>query len=464
MTPDSEILSELSDAGLVVAAAELAMEPVERNPDRIDFTERSDFIVRQGSATHFRMQIGNDLSELARRTSGFAEACPGLACGVLLWRRLESRDLLVTEQFDGVSVELLVSEGSLSADRCAGIADFAIAQLDLTVQPSSEGTAMRELDQLFGEVESLRWFQALDASFFRSFVFPFIRDGVLAGPFLTRWTNGDFNAGNLLVSRDGAVRLVDCEFARRTHFPVEDAWRWKIYSRLPAEALEVPSLRPAISGDPAWSEALFILRQLCLAEKTFQPVAAADDAGHRLVRLADMMAARGFGAEATAFRRRFGPDFAEKMGLKAIAQLYWHAHGRFSEDQVCNREYPVDRESILRFDFGAPSTCPLELRLDPVRAPGTVAITQLRFITCDRMADAREPLPVSEWPRLTPGGGGRLSGTDTGAMFVSVDNDPSILLSAPAGVRGLEVALHYFPAGSSQPTPGIDRSGTALPQ
>ena len=50
-----------------------------------------------------------------------------------------------------------------------------------------------------------------------------------------RWTNGDFHADNILRNERGEIRLVDCEFARRTHFPTSDWCQFRLLSKIPPE-------------------------------------------------------------------------------------------------------------------------------------------------------------------------------------------------------------------------------------
>ncbi len=72
----------------------------------------------------------------------------------------------------------------------------------------------------------------IDSTILENIGFPYLREN--ANNFIPtkRWSNGDLAARNILVSKDGQFRIIDWEFAKKTHFADEDWVRLKFYSKL----------------------------------------------------------------------------------------------------------------------------------------------------------------------------------------------------------------------------------------
>jgi len=164
-------------------------------------------------------------------------------------------------------------------------------------RPQPSQPPRKSIDFLLGA--GLPIFSGLDQQFLQSVIFPFIRSGALSGPQQTRWTNGDLIARNVLVDSRGGVRLVDYEFAGRTHFYAEDWWRWHSESKLPSEALDLPG-SPKASAE-TWQEAYFILRHAVLIHEINGAAVAVSGLRQQMDRLVALAAAAQAGFRASVF-------------------------------------------------------------------------------------------------------------------------------------------------------------------
>jgi hypothetical protein len=454
IAPDS-LVGELVAAGVVPSPDGALVERLNRSPRRLDYATQENFRVSFRGSAVCHLAAGRDLAGLRARTEAFAEACPSITCPPLFWLHAGGADLLGTEYFDGRSLASLVAEGRITPAGAVAHADRVVEALEATLRPSTAQEAARELHALFDSVSALPLFNELDAGFLREVVFPYVRKGAQRGPFPTRWTNGDFNAENVLLDSDGDVRLVDYEFAGPTHFFAEDWWRWETYSQLPPDAPGVPRLQASLPGDGGWLEAYFILRQLTLAHETHHPGSAFGDASLRLDRLASLMAENDPRVRASELFKRLGPQSPEQSRQVAMAQLYWSYDGSYCEDCSRRVEYPAGRESVLRFSVASDRPGPVELRLDPAMTPGIVTISRLRVMAGADQSLVMDLRTEADWKTLRLGAGLALLRTRPALTLLSLSSDPFLFLppigpppSPCAGFPGgtvLEATLSFTP-------------------
>ncbi|HTQ29745.1 MAG TPA: glycosyltransferase, partial [Opitutaceae bacterium] len=306
----------------------MRLELIPGNPLRHDFFSRAGFRVVAGDRTFFRLVVGRALGPLWERAQAFAGACPDIACRPLFYHRAGEWDYLAEEFFEGREVDELVREGRRTAADAVVCAEKILAALERTQQPSTLEAAAQELDRLFTQVCALPFLAGFDQTLLQEAVFPFVRAGALAGPFHTRWTNGDLIPRNVLVDPHGNVRLIDYEFAGRTHFFAEDAWRWRIFSTLPPEARELPGLGD-ISKQP-WVEALHLLRQIVLAHEVNGTRQAASDSRPALDRLAGLAATQAEHHH-SVFLQRLAAMPAAEARLAAELEKYLGLIARLEE-------------------------------------------------------------------------------------------------------------------------------------
>jgi len=261
---------------------------------------KASFRVLAGNRTVCHLTLGRNLTPLWERTQSFARACPEITCRPLFFHRSGEWEYLGIEFFDGRNLDSLVLEGQLTPGEALKHGGKVLAALGHTLQPSTAEAAAQEIDALFAQVCALPVFAEFDQNFLREIVFPFVRAGALAGPCRTRWTNGDLIPRNVLVDPEGKIRLVDYEFAARTHFFGEDAWRWHTFSTFPPEARELPGLGGGVMHEP-WLEAFFLLRQLVLAHEINGAQQATVDLRPAIDRLVALAADRNEAFRSNAF-------------------------------------------------------------------------------------------------------------------------------------------------------------------
>lgn len=307
----------------------LRLEPIPRNPGRLDYLTRACFQVYRGEQAVCHLTVGPALGDLWNRTQGFAAACPAIACRPLFWEHESDRDYLGVEFFEGTSLESLVLKGRMSPDAALHAAGKVVAALEATFEASNSTDLARELDWLLATVEATPLCCSLKRQFLREVVFPFVREGVPVAPLRTRWSNGDLVPRNVLVNSRGEVRLVDCELASRTHLYGTDYWRWRTYSQLPPEAQTLAG-SPDDEAAGTWWDTLAILQQLVIVRKFNDVVTAQVDAGAKFRQMVGIMVRRrpACGANLLFPMLRRPADLLSGRRLRCHAQLFWKVVSR----------------------------------------------------------------------------------------------------------------------------------------
>ena len=417
----------------------LRCEPIMRNPDRLDYRTRFAFRVFEGNAPLCHLTVGIQLDNLWERCNAFYEACPSIACKPLFFEKANGWDYLALDYFLGRSLEELALEGRISAQKASDYGDAIVSLLKETRRRSSVECMLKELDGLFERLISLPVFTSIDQQFVKTALFPFIREGFLSREPETRWTNGDLVPRNILADDSGAFRLIDYEFAGRTHFYHEDWWRWRSFTRLPLEARDLRGLRSDRQTDVCL-EAYFIVRQLVLSYENTLPHLAAGDARHWIQRLLAIASVLNGQFHASWFfnglvlgREALMPESTRNS--KVTAQLFWSADGSFCEKNSQMVEYAQDQEVVVRFSFhGTPPKA--QLRFDPVDRVGLVCIDWLRITARQRAHPILFYSHTTGWDGLQITAGGLRLPDSPSFNFLSLNTDPALML--PPFELGLE--------------------------
>jgi hypothetical protein len=284
VSPDV-VVTQLQESGLVGSSRNLHLHPLPRNPGRRDYFTRRAFRVSEGPTTICHLLVGPGLAGIWSRAQAFALACPEITAKPLFMRQTAHSDFLGVEFIEGRTVEQigLTANDHGVASRKAVMA--VVVALEQTMWPSTAAAAHAELERFFASVLACTIIEAIDRDFLRDVVFPWVREGATASPAQTRWTNGDLIAQNIIVDASGHPRLIDYEFAHRTHFYAEDILRWRTYSNAHRDLLD-----DKLPETPSWLEALFLLRQTVLECETSIPSLALQGTQQRVQRLRELTA------------------------------------------------------------------------------------------------------------------------------------------------------------------------------
>ncbi len=211
-------------------AADAVLQPLALgNADR-RASPRQSWVGRHPDGAALLLTTGSDLPRLARTQSAFSRDCPALVHAPLAWLSLSAGDLLI-ESFsaDPPLANLPVDQPEI-ARRAAHAFSVACDALAATSEPSQEQARRAEWSSWCEHLVSISRWQPAETRLLSDQILPALYPLIASHPPATQWSNGDFTAANLLVSPTGHPRLIDLEYARRTHFPAEDAARFHALS------------------------------------------------------------------------------------------------------------------------------------------------------------------------------------------------------------------------------------------
>jgi glycosyltransferase involved in cell wall biosynthesis len=232
------------------------------NVDRLPAANRTSWRVSLPDGRQARLVLGTGLVDLGQRQAKFAQDCPDMIPAPVFHQQLACGEAFADHYFEGAPLESTAGS-SPDSTRC-GFARICTG-LAATSQPSTEAARAAEWLAWTGWVESLGGWTPVEMQLLRDLVWPRLAPLLCATPPATRWTNGDFTSANILLAQSGDVRLIDCEFATRTHFFTEDSVRFATLSPVARQRPDwFPSTLPP--AGPAW-HLFFWLRQLALESR-----------------------------------------------------------------------------------------------------------------------------------------------------------------------------------------------------
>jgi glycosyltransferase involved in cell wall biosynthesis len=257
--PDSRVaLQELVTRGRL-APSPLPALLAGGNVDRRDAKARTSWRAPLPDGKMARIVVGSELAGVARRQAAFAQASPTLVPEVLFHESLATAEAMADRYFAGVALESLATGDPARARPALAQVVSALAR---TAEPSTELARQAEWREWTQWIGSQAFWTDAERRDLQTQVWPALYPCLAADSPTTRWSNGDFTASNILVNATGDVRLIDCEFAARTHFFPEDSVRFSILSQAAREEPELfASVLPPVGL--AW-HLFFWLRQAAL--------------------------------------------------------------------------------------------------------------------------------------------------------------------------------------------------------
>ena len=263
LTDPSLIRDLLVARGHIPRSAESwAVQPFPSNPNRADALTRKRFVLSSPGAIPAVVTVDLQKTDLLDRSGSFVRACPDLACPILFHSSDDDVSVIAHELFPGVPIDLAVENGYLTAPEAVALLRRAISALDRTSHAARARSRELEFAGLSARLAEIPDLDPSDLRFLIEEAIPALRAACIKLPARARWTNGDFIASNVLVSRERQVRLIDYEFARVTSFPEEDWFRFTNVGH--ASARLAKQVREESGEQPQWIHLYFWLRQLSL--------------------------------------------------------------------------------------------------------------------------------------------------------------------------------------------------------
>lgn len=179
---------------------------------------------------NIHLTLAPHLDEVFRKTSIINEILPRYTCKPLFLKKSENFDLFGQEFFSGSPIDERFVLGKVTESQVSDIVKKLYENLNSSKEESSKDAREKELEVFKKEVISNKRFHVLDREFLNKFIFPNLDNLTKSHPPTIRWSTGDLAARNVLVNDSLDFRIIDCEFAHKTHFHDEDWIRLSSFS------------------------------------------------------------------------------------------------------------------------------------------------------------------------------------------------------------------------------------------
>lgn len=225
------------------------------------------FIAKRKAGEAYHLTVGEGLAEILPRMEGFHKSFPLLSVRPAGLVGDGEYDILLQEHFEGEPLSALVESGKAGIEEANEVLLKLHSALAKGIRKSTKKAAAQEWEAFTMELLACEVFTKIDRALLEGTILPILQEQLLADLKDKRWTNGDLAASNIMVDPGGEIRVIDCEFAKETHFYYEDWIRLGIFS--PPPILHTPAYSHIRREIPPCFEAYFWLNQILLANQAF---------------------------------------------------------------------------------------------------------------------------------------------------------------------------------------------------
>jgi GT2 family glycosyltransferase len=220
------------------------------------------FKLYSSSLGDVHLTCGSDLVGAWNNLKQVHEEIPQLTCKPLFHFVTSDYEILGQTFFDGIQIDRCLEQGIISEATTYQIICSIQSTFASISENSTEDELLDELDGFLKSVSLNSKLTKIDCEILESVCFSFLKEN--ANNFIPtkRWSNGDLAARNILVSKEGQFRIIDWEFAHKSHFADEDWIRLKFYSNQHLKSLSCFNEQKITNA--AFLEVYFWLKQFCL--------------------------------------------------------------------------------------------------------------------------------------------------------------------------------------------------------
>ena len=198
-------------------------------------SQRQHFQIRVRDRPLCHLIVGVQLQHEFEIVQHFHRDCPNLACKPLFCVELpDGQSGLCLEHFDGTSLDTLCQQGQCEPEQWLGLVRRARGYLAETTQGSNTSALSQEIESLITTFVTHAEASPADEAILRDMALPALVASLAKNELITIWSNGDFVGRNLLVNKEGDIRLIDYEYLGRTHFSAADWLRLRQFSLQPS--------------------------------------------------------------------------------------------------------------------------------------------------------------------------------------------------------------------------------------
>ena len=232
---EEDILTFLSDSiqfkVKFIYISEVLQEPdtCNRMPQIAD--RKRHFHLKAKNDQNYHLTVGNIELNLWKNSKYAYKNLKNLVCEPIFFGAFGAFHFFIQEYFNGIPIDLALEKDLISQDQVGLILETISKNFESMCEQSSVEELKDEREELLHNLNKLFNFSDIDKkmiSLMLSSVY-----SKQSHEIIKRWSPGDLAARNILVATDGTFKLIDFEWARKTHFFQEDWLRLFFYSNSP---------------------------------------------------------------------------------------------------------------------------------------------------------------------------------------------------------------------------------------
>jgi O-antigen biosynthesis protein len=213
------------------------------------------------------LTCGKNLESVYEHTKSFHSTFPSISCRPLFFVNDTEIDLLAQEFFDGEPIDENFDKNRINEDNVKNILEIIKREFLKQTKSSNQEVYAKEFKEFSASILKNKKIKKLDKEIIQTYLLPSIESGLLIEKPMIRLSSGDLSARNILVNINKDFRIIDCEFALKTHLFEEDWIRLatfcsKGFRQIPYIQNMVQSLNPFLHS-------YLRLRQTILNQEVF---------------------------------------------------------------------------------------------------------------------------------------------------------------------------------------------------
>jgi glycosyltransferase involved in cell wall biosynthesis len=208
------------------------------------------------------LTYGCELDKQYENSRVLYQTIPAFACKPLFIKTKDQYSLFGQEFFEGQAIDYLYNESKIEEDEVTKILTKIFKVFQRHEQPSTTESAQEEFKGFCETILDNNLFAEIDFQILEKEVFPLISSWIEKANLTVRWSQGDLSARNILVNEQKDFKIIDCEFASKTHFHQEDWLRLGNFSK--GKFCEHPFVAESLKKSTLSLELIHLLKQTYL--------------------------------------------------------------------------------------------------------------------------------------------------------------------------------------------------------
>lgn len=188
------------------------------------------FVLKTKKYPDLHVSVGKNLQETFKKTELVFENFPKFSCKPIFIIGNDEFQLFGQEFFDGVPIDNCLQSGTQTQKDISNILIDLEKELSKSEEDSDQNNLLAEIHNFEKKILCLPIFTPIDKHLLVNYFFPIFKKKICRFKPKIRLTPGDLAARNIVVNQNGDYRIIDCEFAHKTHFYDGDWIRLSLFS------------------------------------------------------------------------------------------------------------------------------------------------------------------------------------------------------------------------------------------